>query len=563
MLISAFSPEGLNSSERFQQKTNFLTTSSIPHAFHDEASCSTPIIHHMANPEQDHRFVYNEQGHVDILNSPFFDVNPEVDQTVKEYIERITFTLAAAIKDQLSSVQWQIDSNTGFRDNQTQTSFEKDKVIRRDRLLCMFYENGGAALCVLLPPLLKFDFTVEVSTSDGLAAPNEDKLRSWTDMQQRKGSLDAIVFAQPQPSAVAMGALVQVVLVPISVKPNNEIAGRTCMADPEVDYGFLFDDQGMTDILRSPFFDMYFSFDKTANDYIDRILYQLSLAIEEHIRPGHWVIINRHPPPPTPATFPTTTIVGLLLLVKVGAYIPTTRVGGTARKARAYRLSCLPLYNPVKFITDSTLGGLQILLGYEKKEKTIDLKPPKSSTVKKKPHDSPSPQDLVQSASAHVHGRRSRTTPPLVDHMRKRVPASASCLGRTTRTQAESRSLLFCSVWDRCTSKAEGFRLRLSAWDGRTHAAIPLSHARSLYVWDRRQSTGERSALPFSRSLSFSRSISLFLGPTPARRTGRKNPQKNGRAHPLGDREDSSLPPKSSNRLLLLAQNEEIERDFK
>ncbi|KAL0906572.1 hypothetical protein M5K25_025074 [Dendrobium thyrsiflorum] len=90
-----------------KQNSDFLTTPS-PQTFHDEASCSIPILHHVADPEQDHGFVYNEQGHVNILNSPFFDVNPEVDQTIEEYVERITFTLATAVEDQLSSVQWLI-----------------------------------------------------------------------------------------------------------------------------------------------------------------------------------------------------------------------------------------------------------------------------------------------------------------------------------------------------------------------------------------------------------------------------------------------------------------------
>ncbi|KAL0911672.1 hypothetical protein M5K25_019827 [Dendrobium thyrsiflorum] len=62
----------------------------------------------MADPESDHWFVYNKQMQVDILNSSFFYVNPEVDQTVEDYAEMIVFTFAAAIDEQLSSVQWQI-----------------------------------------------------------------------------------------------------------------------------------------------------------------------------------------------------------------------------------------------------------------------------------------------------------------------------------------------------------------------------------------------------------------------------------------------------------------------
>ncbi|KAL0927594.1 hypothetical protein M5K25_001779 [Dendrobium thyrsiflorum] len=55
----------------------------------------------------------------------------------------------------------------------------------------------------------------------------------------------------------------------------------------------------------------------SANEYIDRILYQLTLAVEEHIHPERWEIISRHPPPPTPATFPPTGILRALLLVAI------------------------------------------------------------------------------------------------------------------------------------------------------------------------------------------------------------------------------------------------------
>ncbi|KAL0904056.1 hypothetical protein M5K25_026128 [Dendrobium thyrsiflorum] len=41
----------------------------------------------------------------------------------------------------------------------------------------------------------------------------------------------------------------------------------SCMADPEVDAEFVFDEQGQTDILGSPFFDIYFGFDETIDDY--------------------------------------------------------------------------------------------------------------------------------------------------------------------------------------------------------------------------------------------------------------------------------------------------------
>ncbi|KAL0909103.1 hypothetical protein M5K25_023632 [Dendrobium thyrsiflorum] len=58
---------------------------------------------------------------------------------------------------------------------------------------------------------------------------------------------------------------------------------KLCMADPDLDHGFIYDDEGRVDIIRSPFFDVQFSEeDVTVEDYIDRIQYQLTLAIEEH-----------------------------------------------------------------------------------------------------------------------------------------------------------------------------------------------------------------------------------------------------------------------------------------
>ncbi|KAL0909034.1 hypothetical protein M5K25_023556 [Dendrobium thyrsiflorum] len=64
----------------------------------------------MADPELDHGFVYDDQGQVDILKSPFFDVNLEIDHTVEEYVDGIIFSLASTIYEQLSSVQWRIVS---------------------------------------------------------------------------------------------------------------------------------------------------------------------------------------------------------------------------------------------------------------------------------------------------------------------------------------------------------------------------------------------------------------------------------------------------------------------
>ncbi|KAH0467386.1 hypothetical protein IEQ34_004624 [Dendrobium chrysotoxum] len=62
----------------------------------------------MADPDVDFGIVYDERGFVHILHSIFFDVNPRIDNTVEEYVERILDTLVEAIEEQLSNIQWHI-----------------------------------------------------------------------------------------------------------------------------------------------------------------------------------------------------------------------------------------------------------------------------------------------------------------------------------------------------------------------------------------------------------------------------------------------------------------------
>ncbi|XP_020684377.2 O-fucosyltransferase 35-like [Dendrobium catenatum] len=87
------------------------------------------------------------------------------------------------------------------------------------------------------------------------------------------------------------------------------------MVDPEFDHRFVFDDQGRTNILGSPFFDVFFGNNETVEGYIDRILYQLTLLIEEHLPPGRWIIVGHPQLPPPPATSPPTKILGAIFLV--------------------------------------------------------------------------------------------------------------------------------------------------------------------------------------------------------------------------------------------------------
>ncbi|KAL0905025.1 hypothetical protein M5K25_027196 [Dendrobium thyrsiflorum] len=80
-----------------------------------------------------------------------------------------------------------------------------------------------------------------------------------------------------------------------------------------LDYGFLYDEQGRVDILQSPFFVVTFGNDRTADEYVDRIIYQLTLAIEDRIPQGRWYIIGRPSTPSNLAPNPATTTRGILL----------------------------------------------------------------------------------------------------------------------------------------------------------------------------------------------------------------------------------------------------------
>ncbi|KAL0905124.1 hypothetical protein M5K25_027303 [Dendrobium thyrsiflorum] len=65
----------------------------------------------MADPERDSGMAYEEQGYVHILHSTFFDIDPEVDQTVEGYVAQILDTLVDAIEEQLGIVQWRLASD--------------------------------------------------------------------------------------------------------------------------------------------------------------------------------------------------------------------------------------------------------------------------------------------------------------------------------------------------------------------------------------------------------------------------------------------------------------------
>ncbi|KAL0915372.1 hypothetical protein M5K25_015784 [Dendrobium thyrsiflorum] len=95
------------------------------------------------------------------------------------------------------------------------------------------------------------------------------------------------------------------------------ILAPSCMVDPNVDHGFMEDSQGRTNILRSPFFDLNLNVDDSVEDYVDRIIFTLTQVVEEHLPTGPWLIMGRPPIPQSPATFPTTKILGSFFLVVI------------------------------------------------------------------------------------------------------------------------------------------------------------------------------------------------------------------------------------------------------
>ncbi|KAL0917680.1 hypothetical protein M5K25_012760 [Dendrobium thyrsiflorum] len=87
------------------------------------------------------------------------------------------------------------------------------------------------------------------------------------------------------------------------------------MADPDVDHGFLYDDQGLVDILRSPFFDPNPEVDDTVDDYIDHIIFTLGQSIEEQLPSGQWKITGRSHAPSPPVNIPWIPTFGVLSLL--------------------------------------------------------------------------------------------------------------------------------------------------------------------------------------------------------------------------------------------------------
>ncbi|PKU61991.1 hypothetical protein MA16_Dca026056 [Dendrobium catenatum] len=62
----------------------------------------------MANPEINHGFVFNSQGEIDVIQSPFFDLGFGFNNTVEEYVDRILLHLADVVDEQRPTKEWKI-----------------------------------------------------------------------------------------------------------------------------------------------------------------------------------------------------------------------------------------------------------------------------------------------------------------------------------------------------------------------------------------------------------------------------------------------------------------------
>ncbi|PKU88028.1 pre-mRNA-splicing factor ATP-dependent RNA helicase DHX16 [Dendrobium catenatum] len=84
------------------------------------------------------------------------------------------------------------------------------------------------------------------------------------------------------------------------------------MADPELEWGLVFDVDGNLNILRSPFFDVGFEDDTTFGEYLDRVVPTLASIIDRQLPNYDWSIDSQpFPPSSPPSTFPCLKAVGV------------------------------------------------------------------------------------------------------------------------------------------------------------------------------------------------------------------------------------------------------------
>ncbi|KAL0921097.1 hypothetical protein M5K25_008133 [Dendrobium thyrsiflorum] len=259
----------------------------------------------MGDPDVDHGFIYDEQGRVDILGSPFFDVEFGNDRTADEYVDQIIYQLSLAIEDRIPSGRWYIVS-TPLTSLNLVTSLAATTL----RATCLLVTSLSTAVHSILAHLVNFrvlsvvsrccPFSLlptqslpELATMDQehiqrtldvilgklgyVAQQIRDTQGELTDFRRQTGErLDNIerlgypaIYTPSRPhSPYAHGrAPPSLVVTPTSsttLHPSS--TGKPCMGDLDVDHGFLYDDHGRVDIFGSPFFDVEFGNDRTADE---------------------------------------------------------------------------------------------------------------------------------------------------------------------------------------------------------------------------------------------------------------------------------------------------------
>ncbi|KAI0518838.1 hypothetical protein KFK09_006274 [Dendrobium nobile] len=87
------------------------------------------------------------------------------------------------------------------------------------------------------------------------------------------------------------------------------------MADPELEWGLVFNADGSINVLRSPCFDVGFEDETTVEEYLERVVPILASIYDRKLSKHAWSLDGRLRLPSQPATFPPTKFFGALSLV--------------------------------------------------------------------------------------------------------------------------------------------------------------------------------------------------------------------------------------------------------
>ncbi|KAL0918275.1 hypothetical protein M5K25_010274 [Dendrobium thyrsiflorum] len=307
----------------------------------------------MGDPNVDHGFLYDEQEMVDILHSPFFDVAFGDDRNANEYVDRILYQLTLAIEDQLPQGHWRIighpstspdlapnpaTSTRGFflptfAVLNIPASFRGSRTLVNSCLVAVLYPYTHPSVpqpFPMDPENIQATLDLIVGQLGTVAQQIRNTQADLAEFRRHTGFLGLLSYPPPSPlpnpnfflsthssrpnplsPSQALGQP-SLPYPPPPLAPSN-VSPWSSMGDPNVDHGFLYDEQEMVDILHSPFFDVAFGDDRNANEYVDRIFYQLTLAIEDQLPQGHWRIIGHPSTSPDLAPNPATSTRGFFL----------------------------------------------------------------------------------------------------------------------------------------------------------------------------------------------------------------------------------------------------------